>query len=137
MTPITERPVLILLRLEGVAAFVAGVLGYFTLTDGWLTLAVFALAPDLAMFGYAFGPRVGAQLYNLAHTYLIPALLGALGLWLLPALLPVACVWLAHIGIDRALGYGLKSETGFGLTHLGVVGRVAQAKRIQREFSAD
>jgi hypothetical protein len=121
----TERPILILLRLEGAAAFVAGIAGYFVLSDGWLTLALFALAPDLAMIAYAFGPQMGSRLYNLAHTYLAPGLLGALGLVAAPGFLPVACVWLAHIGIDRALGYGLKSETTFGFTHLGRIGRAA------------
>jgi hypothetical protein len=125
MTPIAERPVLTLLRLEGAAAFAAGLAGYLMLSDGWWTLALFALAPDLAMIGYAFEPKVGGRLYNLAHTYLAPAILAALGLWTLPALLPIACVWLAHIGIDRALGYGLKSETAFGITHLGRIGRAA------------
>lgn len=125
MTPIADRPILILLRLEGAAAFAAGLAAYVALADGWLTLAVVALAPDLAMVGYAFGPRVGARLYNLAHTYLVPAVLAALGLSVLPGVLPVACVWLAHIGIDRAFGFGLKSETGFGLTHLGRIGRAA------------
>ena len=28
----------------------------------------------------------------------------------------------AHIGIDRALGYGLKLPSGFKHTHLGVIG---------------
>ncbi|MCR8723500.1 DUF4260 domain-containing protein [Frigidibacter sp. ROC022] len=125
MTPITERPVLALLRLEGIAAFAGGAAGYVMLTDGWLLFAAVALVPDLAMIGYAFGNRAGARLYNLAHTYLVPALLAAAGLWALPALLPVACAWLAHIGIDRALGFGLKSETAFGLTHLGRIGRAA------------
>lgn len=125
MNPITDRPVFTLLRLEGAAALAAGLAGYFTLTDAWMTLAIFALAPDLAMVGYVFGAKVGGRLYNLTHTYLAPALLAAIGFWTLPALLPVACVWLAHIGIDRALGYGLKSETAFGLTHLGRVGRAA------------
>lgn len=32
--------------------------------------------------------------------------------------LPVALVWAAHVGADRALGYGLKESTGFGDTHL-------------------
>jgi hypothetical protein len=27
-----------------------------------------------------------------------------------------------HIGVDRALGYGLKYGAGFGLTHLGRIG---------------
>lgn len=125
MTPIAERPVLTLLRLEGAAAFAAGIAGYFTLSDDWLTLALFALTPDLAMLGYAFGPKVGGRLYNLAHTYLGPALLAAISIWTNTALLPIACIWLAHIGIDRALGYGLKSEAAFGVTHLGRIGRAA------------
>ncbi len=32
-------------------------------------------------------------------------------------------IWMAHIGIDRALGYGLKYSLGFGFTHLGRIGR--------------
>ena len=34
-------------------------------------------------------------------------------------------LWLAHIGIDRALGYGLKYATGFSYTHLGRIGKDA------------
>ena len=30
----------------------------------------------------------------------------------------VALVWAAHIGVDRAVGYGLKYPTGFKHTHL-------------------
>ena len=30
--------------------------------------------------------------------------------------------WL-HVGLDRALGYGLKYPSGFGDTHLGAIGR--------------
>lgn len=125
MTPMIERPLAILLRLEGFAAFAAGIAGYALLADGWLMLAVLALAPDLAMAGYLLGPRAGALAYNAAHTYLGPALLAAATWFLAPALLPAACVWVAHIGIDRALGYGLKSSTGFGVTHLGRIGKAA------------
>jgi hypothetical protein len=32
-------------------------------------------------------------------------------------------IWCAHIGFDRAMGYGLKSTAGFGVTHLGHIGR--------------
>lgn len=35
-----------------------------------------------------------------------------------PELLWVACIWTAHIGFDRALGYGLKDASGFKNTHL-------------------
>lgn len=40
--------------------------------------------------------------------------------------LAVALIWLAHIGFDRALGYGLKYDTGFSFTHLGRIGKAAQ-----------
>ncbi|WP_442969968.1 DUF4260 family protein [Roseovarius sp. ZX-A-9] len=65
------------------------------------------------MVDYAFGPSVGTPLYNLAHTYTAPTLRDGLGLWAFSALLPVACVCQAHIGIERALRYGLKFETTF------------------------
>jgi hypothetical protein len=35
----------------------------------------------------------------------------------------MALTWLAHIGFDRALGFGLKSPRGFAHTHLGLIGR--------------
>ena len=49
------------------------------------------------------------------------------GIWLLGFVLMVfsflfqaiALIALAHIGFDRALGYGLKYSAGFGATHLG------------------
>jgi uncharacterized protein DUF4260 len=40
-----------------------------------------------------------------------------------PLTLSIAMIWLAHIGIDRALGYGLKYEAGFTFTHLGRIGQ--------------
>jgi len=42
-------------------------------------------------------------------------------------LLSIAIIWLAHIGIDRALGFGLKYSLGFGFTHLGRIGKAASA----------
>jgi len=35
-----------------------------------------------------------------------------------PTLLGVAFIWLAHIGFDRMLGYGLKYPSGFKHSHL-------------------
>ena len=32
-------------------------------------------------------------------------------------------IWLVHIGLDRALGYGLKYAAGFAFTHLGRIGK--------------
>ena len=66
--------------------------------------------------------------YNITHSLIGPGLL-LLAALLLPgaaAALPVTLIWIAHIGIDRALGYGLKYGAGFGFTHLGRIGRTAR-----------
>jgi hypothetical protein len=49
----------------------------------------------------------------------LPIALGVLGVMLgaEPAV-QLSLVWLAHIGMDRALGYGLKYPSGFTKTHL-------------------
>ena len=40
-----------------------------------------------------------------------------------PLMMSIATISLTPIGLDRALGYGLKYDAGFGFTHLGPVGR--------------
>jgi Domain of unknown function (DUF4260) len=113
----------LLLRLEGAAVFVAALAFYAHSGFSWVLFAAAFLAPDLTMLAYLAGPRAGAAAYNAVHTY-VPAL--ALLLAGLLAGLPVATagalIWIAHIGIDRALGYGLKYPSGFGDTHLGRAG---------------
>ena len=57
------------------------------------------------------------------HTYLGPvALLGATAVLAMPTGLSIALIWAAHIGIDRALGFGLKYPDAFSSTHLGGIG---------------
>ena len=67
-----------------------------------------------------------AIVYNAAHSYLAPVTLMITGFAITsPLILSIAMIWLAHIGIDRALGYGLKYSSGFTFTHLGRIGRDA------------
>lgn len=107
-----------LLRLEGLAVFAASVTVFFVTEQPWWLLGALALAPDLGMLGYAVSDRVGALTYNAVHVYLGPLAAAAAWYWLGVAwLLPVALVWAAHIGADRALGYGLKGAS-FKQTHL-------------------
>jgi hypothetical protein len=82
------------------------------------------LAPDLSFLGVLAGKKAGSIAYNIAHTYTVPALL-ALVAWVsgLAWLYPVAIIWVAHIGADRTLGYGLKYPGTFNLTHLGAIGK--------------
>jgi Domain of unknown function (DUF4260) len=114
-----------LLRLEGLTVLAMAVAAYANFGDGWGLFAVLFLLPDLAFFGYLAGPRAGAVAYNMTHSYVGPlGLLAAGVLGTMPLLLAVALIWLAHIGFDRALGYGLKYASGFRQTHLGTLGRV-------------
>jgi hypothetical protein len=98
---------------------VAALLIYFWADHPWWLVVLLALAPDLAMAAYAAGPRAGAVVYDLAHTYAFPVILGAIGVVADGGTaVAVALIWLTHIGVDRAIGYGLKYPTGFKDTHM-------------------
>ena len=108
-----------LLRLEGLGLLIGSLVVYFHLDFGWLLLLVLFLAPDLSFAGYLAGAVVGAWIYNVAHTTVGPIALAVVGVladtdWCVQ----LAIIWLAHIGIDRLLGYGLKYPTAFQDTHL-------------------
>jgi Domain of unknown function (DUF4260) len=112
-----------LLRLEGLAALAAACAAYAQTGASWFLFAALFLAPDLSFLGYAGGKSLGAIAYNAVHTYALPLLLLLAGLLAYPDLKPYALIWIAHIGLDRAIGYGLKYGSGFGHTHLGLAGR--------------
>jgi len=115
----------LLLRLEGVALALVAVFAYAKLGASWWLFAVAVIAPDLSMAGYLAGTRIGSIAYNAFHITLGPLLLALAG-FLLPQfdMLAVALAWLCHIGVDRAVGFGLKYKVGFPFTHLGRVGKV-------------
>ena len=116
---VADRLPRILLHVEGAVVAAAAVALYFHLGYPWWLLVVLALAPDLSMLGYVAGPVVGAVAYDLAHTYVIPVLLGTIGVLVdADAAVQIALIWVTHIGVDRAIGYGLKYRTGFRDTHL-------------------
>ena len=109
----------LLLHAEGAAVATAAVTIYFWDDQPWWLLLALALAPDLSALGYFAGPRVGAVAYDLAHTSVFPLALALIGVlantrWAVA----VGLVWLTHIGVDRAIGYGLKYPSGFRDTHL-------------------
>lgn len=111
-----------LLHLEGAAVFAAATGFYFLLGLSWWVYLLFLFAPDLSAIGYLFGPRTGSVLYNLAHTIIWPLIIGLAGWWLgWSWSAPVGLIWLAHIGLDRLLGYGLKYPDAFKHTHLDQV----------------
>ncbi len=123
-TPAVAGVPLRMLRSEGLVLLAAAVAAYFTgLDEPWWLVPLVLFVPDVFMIGYARSQRLGAWIYNFAHSYPAPAALGAVAVLLDASLWQgVALVWFAHIGMDRALGYGLKYDTDFKDTHLGRIG---------------
>ena len=117
-----------LLRFEALLALFTAVVAYRWLGGAWSLFFSVFLVPDLSFVGYLAGPRVGAVAYNAMHSYVGPVVLGGLGVLLVtPLLSQLALIWVAHIGFDRSLGYGLKSFSSFHDTHLGRIGKHAGA----------
>ena len=109
----------LLLRLEGAALFACSLFFYHSVGSGWILFITLFLLPDISMLGYLLNPKMGALCYNAVHTELFPAALVACSFALHRSRgLALALIWLAHIGLDRALGYGLKYPTLFKDTHL-------------------
>jgi hypothetical protein len=62
---------------------------------------------------------VGAATYNAVHTYVGPLALAVYSVWAgRNSALLGSLIWMAHIGLDRMLGFGLKYPTRFKDTHL-------------------
>lgn len=114
-----------LLRIEGLAVFALSLYLYRATAAPWWRFFLLFLFPDLFMAGYLASVRAGAQLYNLVHTYVFPLALAGAAMYLHRLeLSSFALIWIAHIGGDRALGYGLKYPTFFKDTHLQRVDEV-------------
>jgi hypothetical protein len=113
----------ILLRIEGLALAIGALYAYHRVGGSWWLFACLVLVPDVSLIAYLGGTRIGSIIYNAFHVTLGPLIAGALGL-LLPSfdLIQVALIWAVHVGVDRALGLGLKYRAGFGITHLGRIG---------------
>jgi hypothetical protein len=108
-----------LLHLEGASIFALALVLYRAAHFHWWLFAVLLLTPDLFILGYVVNPKLGSAAYNLVHTSTVPILLlGVAIVAPLPGLEPYALIWLAHIGMDRMLGFGLKYPTRFQDTHL-------------------
>jgi hypothetical protein len=112
------RPSL-LLRTEEAILLLLTLFAYQHLHFSWLLFSILFLTPDLFMLGYLINVRVGAAIYNLAHTFTLPLTLlltSYIEHW--PLASALALIWTAHIFFDRLLGFGLKYPTFFRDTHL-------------------
>lgn len=109
--------------------------------DWWWLIVLFPLF-DISLVGYMMNPRVGAITYNIVHSFAGPAILACVYVVTVghtaadearvftsdSLLLFTILVWIFHICVDRALGFGMKHVEGAGYTHLGKVGKTAKKK---------
>jgi len=106
------------LHLEGLAILVGALVMYANQHFSWSTFALFLLAPDLAIIVYALHQRSGQIVYNIVHTTIFPLALAVFSILNTNSLgLQIALIWLAHIGMDRTVGYGFKYPGSFKETH--------------------
>ena len=123
-----EGSVKAVLRFEGLSILLLTLYLYHSFNYSWVTFGVFFLLPDVSFAGYLLGKKIGAISYNIAHSFIGACIVLFLGMSLSFEFFNVAgLIWLAHIGFDRALGYGLKYSEGFGYTHLGKIGKARNA----------
>jgi hypothetical protein len=116
------------LRMEGLAVFAAGFVGFLALGLPWYGFVLLLLVPDLSAIGYLRGPRIGAIVYNVAHDLFTGVAIAGIGL--ATGILPITAfgaILVAHSGMDRLAGYGLKLPTSFQDTHLGRIGKARGA----------
>lgn len=110
-------------RIEGLILLISGIVLFSGTDHSWWWFAGLLLVPDVSMVGYLRDPGMGAALYNLVHSLIGPGVLVA---WHLAngssTALFLAAIWIAHIGMDRLFGYGLKYPDDFHHTHLGWIG---------------
>lgn len=109
----------LLLRIEGAVVLIAALVGYAHLGGSWGWFIALFLLPDISMLGYLRNPKLGASCYNLVHTYITPAMVLFVSMYLHSTAVLYVLIWIAHIGFDRFLGFGLKYPTFFKDTHLG------------------
>ncbi|WP_026569276.1 MULTISPECIES: DUF4260 family protein [Sediminibacillus] len=105
--------------VEYVIGFIICLFIYIKLDYSILLFFLLLLVPDLTMVGYLFNLRIGSLVYNIGHSLIIPCILLFIAyLGGFSFLLMTAVIWIAHIYLDRSLGFGLKYSKGFKVTHL-------------------
>lgn len=121
-SPTTRHPysfVRILAHTEGLLVLCLCLTYYHYVGFGWTFFMLLFFTPDLSMLGYLLNPAFGSVIYNLFHTYTTAILLIFIGMLLnLPLAISLGLIFMAHIGLDRFLGFGLKYPSSFNDTHL-------------------
>src|SRR5262249_60599765 len=95
----------VLLRVEGAAMFACSVFLFYFLGGNWIVFVALLLWPDLFMLGYLANAKLGARVYNLVHTDVLPLALATASLGFRQSgLMAFDIVWLVHNGIGHSSG---------------------------------
>lgn len=112
------------LRMEGFSLLLICTFLYFHEKGSLWLFLLLLFFPDVSMLGYLIGTKTGTVFYNLMHNIICPLFLVFLSVYIdEPLLTQLALIWLAHIGADRFIGFGLKYPTYFKDTHLHRLGK--------------
>ncbi len=71
------------------------------------------------MGGYLKNKKLGAVTYNLMHNFAVGIIVFFIGIYTKSDLITaMGLILIAHVGMDRFFGYGLKYKTAFKDTHM-------------------
>jgi hypothetical protein len=111
-----------ILRAEGFVLFLLSSFFYIKLQGNWWMFIIIFLSIDFSMIGYLKNNKMGSQLYNVIHNYILAMLLFFIGFFYSSQVFQqVGIIVAAHVSIDRFFGFGLKNSSGFKDTHLGKI----------------
>lgn len=117
----------IIIRIENLLAVILGCCLLFLLNkeniylnfERWYLIIIVWLSFDLSALGYLIDKKVGAFIYNLVHNYILASALVVIGFTLDNLnIISIGAILITHVGIDRAIGYGLKYSSDFKDTHM-------------------
>ncbi|MCT1513191.1 MULTISPECIES: DUF4260 domain-containing protein [Staphylococcus] len=99
----------ILLRSVNVFIFLITLVIYLSIGFSIWFFLLFILLPDISAISYLINENIGDALYNLVHSYITLFIFFLFFLFTNELfLLEIFLIWLAHISMDRSLGYTLR-----------------------------
>ena len=108
-----------IVRIENGCAFAISFYIYMLLDFPIWLFFVLLLVPDITMIGYVINKEIGAVVYNFGHSLISPlVILLSYFYFSKDYLLMISIIWIAHIFMDRLLGFGLKYGDSFNKTHI-------------------
>jgi hypothetical protein len=105
----------IFLILESTVIFLGSLLIYLFIGGNWIIFIILLFSPDI----FIKNSRIGSIIYNIGHIHVWAIILILIGILIdLDILILLGLIWISHISIDRAMGYGLKYPSDFKDTHM-------------------